>query len=241
MLNHSGSVPQVPTIFKISFLILLLVIQVQADAPINYNKELASDVELRGTFFTNDNADGFYVSLVGENSIQIDSDIHHIDKTIKIKKTALDSRFKKFNGVNIGVTYISNDGIVNNYISPVAVDGEFVYITVDFSTVIINGMTGTTTTTLTGLSGNQSISVPDGSSYDLNITNNQPSVWTVNGTDFTKRVLWTLNTTSENLTDFQVGRVTPYDSDMQVDMDDRLLTYYENDTLISFWDETVIN
>ena len=227
--------------FFIIFLILLFTIQVQADAPINYNKELASDVELRGTFFTNGNADGFYVSLIGENSIQIVSDIHHINKTIKIKKTALDSRFKKFNGINIGITHISDDGIVNNYISPVVVDGEFVYITVDFSTIIINGMTGTTTTTLTGLSVNQSISVPDGSSYDLNITNNEPSAWTINGTDYPKRVLWTLNTTAENLTDFQVGRITPYDSDMQVDMDDRQLTYYENDTLISFWDEEVIN
>lgn len=227
--------------FFIIFSILLFAIQVQADAPISYNKELASDVELRGTFFTNNNADGFYVSLIGDNSIQIDSDIHYIDKTIKIKKTALDSRFKKFNGINIGVTHISDDGIVNNYISPVVVDGEFVYLTVDFSTVIINGMTGTTTTTLTGLSGNQSISVPNGSSYNLNITNNQPSVWTINGTDFTNRVLWTLNITAENLTDFQVGRITPYDSDMQVDMDDRQLTYYENDTLISFWDQEVIN
>ncbi|MCK4528677.1 PKD domain-containing protein, partial [candidate division WOR-3 bacterium] len=156
--------------------------------------ELASDVELRGTFFTDDNADGFYVSLIGENSIQIDSNVHYVDKTIKIKKTALDSRFKKFNDINIGITHISDDGIVNNYISPVIVDGEFVYITVDFSTVIINGMTGTTTTTLTGLSGNQSISVPNGSSYDLNITNNQPGVWTsTDGRNYTNKSIITIN------------------------------------------------
>ena len=36
--------------FFIIFSILLFAIQVQADAPISYNKELASDVELRGTF-----------------------------------------------------------------------------------------------------------------------------------------------------------------------------------------------
>ena len=220
---------------------MLPVPTVSADPPILYNKELSADVGLTGAFFTNDNADGFYVSLVDENSIRINSDIHYIDKTIKIKKTALDSRFKKFNGINIGVTHISDDGIVNNYISPVVVDGEFVFITVDFSTVIINGMTGTTTTTLTGLSGNQSISVPNGSSYDLNITNNQDGVWTINGTDFTKRRLLTLNNSSEALTDFQVKKVQDYYSGMQVDMDDRLYTIYENDTLILFWDENVIN
>ncbi|MCK4529132.1 PKD domain-containing protein, partial [candidate division WOR-3 bacterium] len=106
----------------------------------------------------------------------------------------MDSRFKKFNRINIGVTHISDDGIVNNYISPVVVDGEFVYITVDFSTIIINGMTGTTTTTLTGLSGNQSISVPNGSSYDLNITNNHPDSWTsTDGKNYTNKSIITIN------------------------------------------------
>jgi hypothetical protein len=218
-----------------------LVILVQADAPINYNKELASDVELRGTFFINDNVDGFYVSF-NNGIIQIDSDNHYTDKVIKIKGTALTSRLKKYNGFDVGYTHITDDGTITNEIKTLEIDSQgFAYLTCDFSTVIINGMTGTTTTTLTGLSGNQSISVPNGSSYDLNITNNQPSVWTINGTDYSKRVLWTLNITSVNLTDFQVGRITPYDSDMRVDMDDRQLTYYENDTLISFWDEKVIN
>ena len=175
-------------------LILFSMFPVQADAPISYNKELASDVELRGTFFTNDNADGFYVSLVGENSIQIDSDIHYIDKTIKIKKTALDSRFKKFNEINIGITHISDDGIVNNYISPIVIDGEFVFITVDFSTIILNGMTGTTTTKLNGLSGNQSISVPNGSSYEFNITNNQVGAWeSSDGKSYQNKSVITIN------------------------------------------------
>ena len=223
------------------FIILFSMFPVKADAPINYNKELVSDVKLRGTFFTNDNSDSFYVSF-NDGIIQIDSDKHFTDKIIKIKGTALTSRLKKYNGFNVGITHISDNGIITKEIKPLIIDKQgFAYLTCDFSTVIINGMTGITTTTLTELSGNQSISVPDGSSYDLNITNNQPSVWTINGTDFSKRVLWTLNTTSENLTDFQVRRITPYNSDMQVDMDDRQLTYYENNTLISFWDENVIN
>ena len=227
--------------FFIIFSILLFAIQVQADAPISYNKELASDVELRGTFFTDDNSDGFYVSF-NDGTIQIVSGNHYTDKVIKIKGTALTSRLKKYNGFNVGYTHIADDGTTTNEIKSLSIDKQgFAYLTCDFSTVIINGMTGTTTTTLNGLSGNQSISVPNGSSYDLNITNNQEGVWTINGTDYSKRVLWTLNTTTENLTDIQVKRVTPYDSDMQADMDDRQLTYYENDTLIPFWDENVTN
>jgi len=232
--------PKINAYFVIC-LILFSMFPVKADAPILYNKELASDVELRGTFFTNDNSDGFYVSF-DNGIIKIDSNNHFTDKTIKIKGTALTNRLKKYNGFNVGITHISDNGLIKNEIKSLFIDNQgFAYLTCDFSTVIINGMTGTTTTTLAGLSGNQSFSVPDGSSYDFNITNNQPSVWTINDTDFSKRILWTLNTTSENLTDIQVGRVTPYDSDMQPDMDDRQLTYYGNVTLISFWDKAVIN
>lgn len=222
------------------FIILFSMFPVSADAPIKYY-EIDSDIELRGAIFVNVDSTEFYASL-NNGIIQIDSNNHYNNVLIKFKGTALNSRLKKYNGFNVGYTHITDNGIITNELKPLEIDYQgFAYLTCDFSTVIINGMTGTTTTTLTGLSGNQSISVPNGSSYDLNITNNQLGVWTINGTDFSKRVLWTLNITSENLTNFQIKKIIPYDFDMQIDMDDKQITYYENDTLISFWDEVVIN
>ena len=56
--------------------------------------------------------------------------------------------------------------------------------TIYFDPTIENGFTGTTTITYTSQSGNQSFNVPNGSSYDFNITNNQEGIYSINGYDW---------------------------------------------------------
>ena len=236
--------------FNAYFIISLLLFSmlptpiVSSAPPILYNKELSADSGLTGAFFTNDNAEGFHVSFYGDSAIAISSTNHFTDKTIKIKGTALTNRLKMYDGLKVGITHINDDGTKDFYIKDLKIDNQgFAYLTTDFSTVIINGYTGYTTYTLTNQSGNWSTAFTsaDVSSVEADITNYDTGHYTINGTDFTNRRLLTLNNSSEALTNFQVKKVQDYYSAMQVDMDDKLYTCYENDTLIPFWDEDVIN
>ena len=157
-------------------LILFSLIPVQAVAPTKYY-EIDSDIELRGSIFVNVDPTGFYASL-NNGVIQIDSNNHFNNVMVRFKGIALNARLKKYNGFNVGYTHITDNEITTHEVKPLEIDLQgFAYLTTDFSTVIINGMTGTTTTTYTSQSGNHSFSVPNGSSYDLNITNNQVGVW----------------------------------------------------------------
>ncbi|MCK5387386.1 MAG: DUF2341 domain-containing protein, partial [Gammaproteobacteria bacterium] len=54
----------------------------------------------------------------------------------------------------------------------------------EFSTVIIDGFTGTSTFIYNNVSGNKIISVPDASLYEINITNTQVVKYSVNGNEF---------------------------------------------------------
>ena len=216
------------------FIILFSMFPVKADAPIKYY-EIDSDIELRGAIFVNVDPTGFYASL-NNGVIQIDSIIDYNDVIIKFKGIALNSRLKKYNGFNVGYTHISHNGIITNELKPLKIDYQgFAYLNTDFSTVIINGMTGTTITTLTGLSGNQSISVPNGSSYDLNITNNQAGVWTAqsdiggNYSNFKYKVPITLN---------HSGTLLNYQLKMNISMNDSIRFNYANETYIPYWNET---
>jgi hypothetical protein len=175
------------------FIILFSIIHVQAIAPTKYY-EIDSDIELRGAIFVNVDPTGFYASL-NNGIIQIDSNNHYNDVMIKFKGIALNSRLKKYNGFNVGYTHISHNGIITNELKSLEIDYQgFAYLNTNFSTVIINGMTGTTTTTLIGLSGNQSISVPNSSSYNLNITNNQVGTWaSSDGRNYTNKSIITIN------------------------------------------------
>lgn len=234
---------KINTYFIIS-LIFFSLIPVQAVAPIKYY-EIDSDIELRGAIFVNVNPTGFYASL-NDGVIKIDSDNHFNNVMVRFKGTALNNRLKKYNGFNVGYTHISNDGITTNEIKPLEIDYQgFAYLNTDFSTIIINGMTGTTTTTLTGLSGNQSISVPDGSSYDLNITNNQEGVFSVNVFGWNYKLSYYQNTTAAftdtqyeiNNTNFPITSTTFNN----IETDGRGLPIvnftYSNNTNIPFWVE----
>jgi hypothetical protein len=139
MLNHSGSVLQVPTVFIISFLILLFLIPVQAVPPTQYY-EIDSDVELRGAIFVDVDPSSFYGSLI-DGVIQIDSSVNFENVTVRFKGIALGSRLKKYNGFNVGYTHIADNGTRTYEIKPLEIDFRgFAYLTTDFSTVIINGM-----------------------------------------------------------------------------------------------------
>ena len=174
-------------------LIFFSLIPVQAVAPIKYY-EVDSDIELRGAIFINADPAGFYASL-NNGVIQIDSDNHFDNVMIRFKGIALGSRLKKYNGFNVRYTHIADDGTTTNEIKPLEIDIQgFAYLTTDFSTVIINGFTGYTTQTYSSLSGNQSISVPNGTSYDFNITNNQAGAWqATDGTSYQNKSLVTIN------------------------------------------------
>ena len=219
------------------FIIMFSMLPVQAVAPIKYY-EIDSDIELRGAIFVNVDPTGFYASL-NNGVIQIDSDNHIDNVMIRFKGIALNVRLKKYNGFNVGYTHITDNGISTHELKPLKIDYQgFTYLNTDFSTVIINGVTGTTTTTLTGLSGNKSISVPDGSSYEFNITNNQEGVWTAasdalgNTSTFENRTAYTINH-SGALSDYQIKlNNTVTNSDRWT---------YENGTYISNWNETLLD
>ena len=175
------------------FMVLFSLIPVQAAPPTKYY-EIDSDVELRGAIFVNVDPSGFYTSF-DNGIISINSIIHHEDVEIKFKGIALNAKLKKYNGFNIGYTHIDDNGEQTNIVKPLVIDNQgFAYLVTDFSTVIINGMTGTTTTPYTTQSNNQSFSVPNGSSYNLNITNKQAGVYSINGINWNYKLPFYQNT-----------------------------------------------
>lgn len=101
------------------------------------------------------------------------SDSVHTFREVSMDYQMLLDELDGFNGEKIALTHVNDAGEID-YRRVVSVSPDvngYVSVIMEFSTTIVDGFTGTTTTTLTGLSGNQSISVPDGSSYDINITN----------------------------------------------------------------------
>lgn len=165
------------------FIIMFSMLPVHAAAPIKYY-EINSDIELRGAIFIDVDPSSFYAAY-NNGIIEIASSEHFENVSVKFKGIALINKLKKYNGFNIGYAHIDDNGIITNELKPLEIDNQgFAYLNTDFSTVIINGMTGTTTQTYTGQSGNQSFNVPAGSSYDLNITNNQAGVYLINGLDW---------------------------------------------------------
>ena len=227
--------------FLVMCLLLLSMFTVQAVAPITYNKEVDADVELRGAIFTTDATD--YYASYNEDSKTIQLDYYGTDHptsiTFKIKGIALENRLKNYDGFKVGYTHIANDGTVTYEIKSLEIDYQgFAYLTCDFSTVIINGMTGYTTTTYTSQNGNQSFSVPGGSSYDLNITNNQEGLWTAysdnlgNTSTFENRT--SLNVShSGALSGYQYLTTVNYSAGMNTSFDD-IRVSYENGTYIPY-------
>jgi len=237
-----GSTMKQLNAFFVIALILFSSFPVNAATPVLYNKELPADNELKGALFTDGDASGFYAAYVGD-SIQITSTNHYTDKTIKIKGTALTNRLKMYDGLKVGYTHIADDGSVTHEIKSLIIDIQgFAYLTCDFSTVIINGMTGITTNTYTNQSGNQSFNVPDGSSYDLSITNNQPATYTaysdIGGNQSSFEYKKEINIShSGALTNYQTLLNITYNANMQADFDDIRFSY-SNGTYIPYWIES---
>ena len=161
-------------IFVLFILINLFIPQISLAAPpTNYNKEVTSDVPLRGAIFAID-ATGLYAHYQNEQ-IRISSDDHQTI-TLKFKLTSLDSRLKGFDGLNVGITHIADDGTISHYIDTLEADGQgFAYGTFEFSEVIISGLTGITTFNEVGLSGNhtKTFNEVNVSYIEFNITNHQ--------------------------------------------------------------------
>ena len=231
-------------LFLLFILLNLIMPQITLAAPpLNYNKEVASDVALRGAIFAVD-ASNLYAAVCGDN-LCISSPVHREGVTLKFKVIALYARMKNYNGLNVGVTHITDDGTITHTIKQLKPDSQgFAYATFDFSTVIISGLTGSTTFSETGLSGNytKTFNEANVSYIDFNITNHDSaSSYIIGGNNYAHRRLLTLNQTAENLTDFQVQKNQTWYTGMQPDMRDNTYTYFENDTELSYWDKSVIN
>lgn len=166
-------------LFLLFILLNLIIPQITLAAPpLNYNKEVASDVALRGAIFAVD-ASNLYAAVCGDN-LCISSPVHREGVTLKFKVIALYARMKNYNGLNVGVTHIAGDGAITHTIKQLKPDNQgFAYATFDFSTVIISGLTGTTTFTETGLSGNytKTFNEVNVSYIDFNITNHQSNAY----------------------------------------------------------------
>ena len=228
-------------IFLLFILLNLIMPQIAYAAP--PWSEVDSDVALRGAIFSSD-ATGLYASYEnGQIHITSDGTGAHI-RNIKFKGTAITNRLKNYNGFIVGVTHIADDGTISHYVDSLKIDNQgFAYATYEFSETIISGLTGTTTFTETGLSGNytKTFNEVNASYIDFNITNHDSVAYMIGGNDYAHRRLLTLNQTAENLTDFQVQKNQTWYAGMQSDMRDNTYTYFGNNTELSFWDELVIN
>lgn len=118
-----------------------------------------------------------------ENGRLIIKDNIHTQRQVRLNYLEMYKSLKGFNGQTLGYTHIDDNGIITHKVINVGdIDNQgFISLEASFSTVIIDGFTGTTTISLSGLSGNQSISVPNGTSYNFNITNNQAGIVNATG------------------------------------------------------------
>ena len=166
------------------------------------------------------------------------SDSVHTFREVSMDYQMLIDEVDGFNGKQIALTHINDAGEID-YRRVVSVSPDvngYVSVIMEFSTTIVEGFTGTTTKTFTGLSGNQSISVPDGSSYDLNITNNQEGTWTAasdalgNTSTFANRTTYTIN---------HSGALSNYQLLINTTITDSDRWTHENGTYIHIWNETL--
>ena len=110
----------------------------------------------------------------------------HTNRKVRLNRADMFEHLEGFNGETVGYTHIAYDGtktykIVN--VGTIDRDG-FHSFEMEFSTVIIDGFTGTSTFIYNNVSGNKIISVPDASLYEINITNTQVVKYSVNGNEF---------------------------------------------------------
>lgn len=183
-------------LFTYIILLNLFIPQIAFAAPPTQYKEVDSDISLRGAIFANDSS-GLYASYIDGN-IQIVSDGTgaHV-RELRFKDTALKNRLAGYNGYSVGVTHISDDGTVSHYVDTLEIDSQgFAYGTYEFSEVIISGLTGTTTFSGTGLSGNytKSFNEVNVSYIDFNITNHDSSLWSsTDGRNYQNKSIITIN------------------------------------------------
>lgn len=183
-------------IFLLFILLNIIMPQVAyAAPPTRYNQELSSDTALRGAIFAED-ASNLYAEVCGDNFC-ISSPVHRENVVLKFKVTALNARMKHYNGFNVGVTHIADDGTITHTIKQLRPDSQgFAYAAFDFSETIISGLTGTTTFSETGLSGNytKTFNEVNVSYIDFNITNHDSNSWSsTDGRNYKNKSVITIN------------------------------------------------
>ncbi|MCK5433071.1 MAG: hypothetical protein KAJ03_10015, partial [Gammaproteobacteria bacterium] len=202
--------------------------------------EVDSDVALRGAIFASD-VTGLYASYEnGQIHITSDGTGEHI-RNIKFKGTAITNRLKNYNGFIVGVTHIADDGTISHYVDSLEIDDQgFAYATYEFSETIISGLTGTTTFSETGLSGNytKSFNEVNVSYIDFNITNHVSGLWTAeidsdgNTSTFENRTAYTIN---------HSGALSEYQIKLDNNVTDSDRWTYENGTHIPHWNESLVD
>ena len=225
-------------IFLLFILLNIIMPQVAYAAP--PWSEVDSDVALRGAIFSSD-ATGLYASYEnGQIHITSDGTGEHI-RNIKFKGTAITNRLKNYNGFIVGVTHIADDGTISHYVDSLEIDDQgFAYATYEFSETIISGLTGTTTFSETGLSGNytKSFNEVNVSYIDFNITNHVSGLWTAeidsdgNTSTFENRTAYTIN---------HSGALSEYQIKLDNNVTDSDRWTYENGTHIPHWNESLVD
>ncbi|MBN1134085.1 MAG: hypothetical protein JXA38_04070 [Methanosarcinaceae archaeon] len=138
-----------------------------------FNSVSSTDWNLNGKISVDKNADQTTLKYNEKaKSISIKSSVHET-KTVKIKGSDLKNLLGTQGGV-LGITHISDDGKISNYLKLYSVDVDgYVYLDLEFSENIISGFTGHTVYTANNVTGDTTINFSesmDVSSLNCSIT-----------------------------------------------------------------------
>lgn len=240
-------------IFLLFILLNLILPQIVfAAPPVKYNEVFTSPGSgLAGKVFVDSSTIGMTAELTSDNRLKIASIDHKTGVVVKLKWTALNA-VNGWSQSSARVQHINDMGVVDSdeLVQFGAPDlQEFVYLVVDFSSVIIGGVTGTTTYIGTNVTGNQTITFPFGnvnvSSVDFVITNYMADAYSINGYEWDYLLAYYQNTSVAfadtqheiNNTNFPIN-TSIFDS---IDTDGSGLPIvnftYSNGSNIPFWAE----
>jgi len=169
MLNNSGSVLQVPTILRISFLILVVFSIISSltlcqgidfEKPIQpiteYEKVIPkTDISLTDSVFVSNDAATMDVKLIDGN-LKLSDTVAHTTRDIVLLESTFIKELKGYNGHSVMVYHINDDGVYDSIeIHKLIKKDGFVYLyDIKFSEIIIKGYTGSYTKTETVIQNN---------------------------------------------------------------------------------------
>ena len=144
--------------FFIIFLILLLAIQVQADAPDVYLPITPSDPSLSATVFATNGTATMDVNFI-DGRLHVSDSVHGV-KGLRVLNSVI-YRLKSYNGKEVMLYHVNDVGVKDSSrLVPIQSDGTWTYFyDVEFSEVIIDGFVGTWEVTAYNLSMSDSLNI----------------------------------------------------------------------------------